>query len=604
MFIHCKKNKSGTTSVQILESVRIPGQKNPKSMVMMTFGSGGTLEEVEYLKGRARAYLDGLEREGSPRDSRASFAKHTPNGEKTFEVPGGVLLQYGENISSCTSHIKGFNDVFGLLYDRIFTKTGLQSKGNRMMKDLAIMRIAHPKSKNFTAQIAKEYEIDFSVDQIYKLMDRIDEGVISQIKASSLKNTKRLLAGEGEELEVIFYDLTTLYFEVGTRDELRDFGFSKDGKHQHVQIMMAIITTKNGLPLGYEIFPGNTYEGHTLIPSLEKLMSKYKIKKVVVVADSGLISRENIQGIEALGLGYILGGRVKSGSADLKKAVLEETGYTELTPELQGKIFQPLTKAQKQAAKEALELAKKARRNTDADQSQSPLAQGLSSLCSTPPKTDPQNPPTDDTSAEKDLNPIYIYHCQTRHKKEAYEREKAVAKVMENIGKPLKSKLFGIYKSSFVKIGNDQNIIGIDEEKLQKAAQLDGFFTLETNMKGASLMDTLNNYRNLWQIEQTFRLLKYNIALRPIFHYNTNRIKAHFALCYIALVLIRTIEFQTMKSGCYIPLERLITNLKQVKTVIILVKNQTLKIAQDFPKSLIPLYKSLKIPLPQRLSIT
>ncbi len=567
MFIKTKRNQSGSFSVQLIESVRVLGKKNPRSVLIQTFGSGRSKEEIAYLKQRAQVYLDHLM--GQRNQAKAEKGKDGSSLENACQL----VIQVPEDISHCDSYVCGFHDVFGPVYDSIFKNTGLKAKENRMLKDLSIMRIIHPKSKRFTSKIASQYNCNLTLDGIYKLMDRIDSQVIETIQRLSFKNTQTLLKSEKEELEVLFYDMTTLYFEVGSSDELREFGFSKDGKHAHVQIMMAIITTKSGLPLGYELFPGNSYEGHTLVPVLEKLQEKYKIKKVIVVADSGLISKDNVKEISKMGLEYILGGRVKNGSKALKKAVLDEAGYTPLTPTLKGKIFYPPVSKKKKNQDEA----------TSQNNSQ---------------KSD--EPDAQKNEEEEILDRIYIYHCQTRAHKDQHEREKQVDKVKENIGKPVKSKLGGVYKKPFVSIGEDKSVIGIDEEALERIAQFDGFFTLETNLKDAPMLDILNYYRALWQIEQTFRIIKYNIALRPIFHYNTDRIKAHFAMCYIALVLIRTLEYKTTQNGVYLPLEQLNELLRTVRIINLTIKEKHYKIAQDFPQTLIPIYKALKIKPPNR----
>ncbi len=123
-------------------------------------------------------------------------------------------------------------------------------------------------------------------------MDKITEPVIANIKQEVFLNTKRLL--ETKSLNVLFYDLTTIYFENNNVSDLKMLGFSKDGKSQHVQISLALIVTEHGLPVGYEIFPGNIYEGKTLLPTLLKLREVYKIQDVTIIADSAMFSSFNI----------------------------------------------------------------------------------------------------------------------------------------------------------------------------------------------------------------------------------------------------------------------------------------------------------------------
>lgn len=143
-------------------------------------------------------------------------------------------------------------------------------------------------------------------------MDRINEQIINNIKHISYQNTKSLLANSNQTLEVLFYDITTIYFEVNTEDDLRNKGFSKDGKHQHVQIILAIIVSHDRLPISYEIFQGNTYEGSTLISTVTELQKKYNIKRVILVADSGLINLKNIEALNEMNWEYIIGAYIKN----------------------------------------------------------------------------------------------------------------------------------------------------------------------------------------------------------------------------------------------------------------------------------------------------
>ena len=110
------------------------------------------------------------------------------------------------------------------------------------------------------------------------------------------------------------------------------------------------------------------------------------------------------------------------------------------------------------------------------------------------------------------------------------------------------------------------------------------------------------NYRGLWQIEQTFRLSKYNLKLRPIFHYSLRRIKAHFAICYVALVIIRTLEYLTRSDNCYIPIEQLCLLLEQVMVTNIISKGNVYNISNNFPDELIPIYKCTNTKIPTRFS--
>jgi transposase len=116
--------------------------------------------------------------------------------------------------------------------------------------------------------------------------------------------------------------MTTLYFEAEQEDELRKIGYSKDGKHQHPQIMIGLLVSSNGYPIAYQIFEGNTAETKTLVPAIENICKQYQIDKPIVVADAALLSNKNITSLEENGFKYIIGGRVKSEKEDLRQRII------------------------------------------------------------------------------------------------------------------------------------------------------------------------------------------------------------------------------------------------------------------------------------------
>lgn len=530
MHVKLKKNKSGSTSVQVVESVRIIGSKYPRPRLLKSFGSASTDVEIDTLKFKAQEYIASL-----------------PEIQFKSSTTGELVIRAESDISSCTSTITGFKDVFNKLYNDIFHSTTLKTKGNDMLSQLAIMRIIEPKSKNYTANIAAHFGYDLKVDNIYKLMDRINDEAIAKIQACSYRNTKRLLAEQEQKLDVLFYDLTSIYFETNSQDELRDFGFSKDGKSQHVQIMLAMIVTHHGLPIAYEIFQGNTYEGSTLIPTIESLRKKYKISRVILVADSGLINKDNVDKITESGLEYIIGARLKNSSNAVIQEALKDEGYVALTDTTKGKVYTLLDKKKQ---------------------------------------------PTQ--------HQLMLYYSDARAKKDLYDRNRAVAKISKHIGKQVKNKLSGPLRKTYVTLSQENSVIGIDEEKLKEAAKFDGYFAIQTNIKDAKPADILVHYSGLWQVEQTFRITKYNLKIRPVFHYNPTRIKAHFAICYIALTLVRTLELMMKRAKCYVPIEQLVELLQKVMIITITSNGRRYDIAKDFPPELIEVYKCVKAKIPNR----
>lgn len=309
-----------------------------------------------------------------------------------------------------------------------------------------------------------------------------------------------------------------------------------------------MIVTHQGLPVAYETFEGNTYEGSTLIPTLTSLRKKYKINRVILVADSGLINKDNVDAIAASGLEYVIGARLKNSAKSIIDMALSDEGYVNINDGVKGKshIF------------------------------------------------------TDKKTKEPTRHKLMFYHSESRAKKDAYDRDKAISKISKQVGQKAKTKLSGALRKSYVTLSQEDSVIGIDQDKLKEAAKFDGYFTIQTNINECNPADILQHYSGLWQIEQTFRITKYNLKIRPVFHYNLARIKAHFAICYIALVLIRTLELMMKRANCYIPIEQLHELLWQVKEIDIVSRNKAFIISTDFPESLVPIYKIIKMKPPTR----
>ena len=142
------------------------------------------------------------------------------------------------------------------------------------------------------------------------------------VQQISYEHTKQIL---NNNISVVFYDVTTLYFEIDDEDEPRKTGFSKEGKHQNPQIVLGLLVSKNGYLLAYEIFEGNKFEGHTMLPVVDAFKSKYQLNQLIIIADSGLLSSNNIQELQTKEYEFILGARIKNESKVIKNKILSLT---------------------------------------------------------------------------------------------------------------------------------------------------------------------------------------------------------------------------------------------------------------------------------------
>lgn len=527
MFIRKKKNKGGSTTIMLLTGERKSGKKHSISRMIKNFGSSCDEEELKILTEKAEEYKKHLQ----------------------LVSPKAMTLKITSprDIKSCVSFNVGFLDVYGKLFNDLFSTVNLKTHQLKKLHDLIIMRIANPASKRRTAMISRDYGIECHVDSIYKLMDQLQEDAITQIKKIIYKHTTTLLSEQKETVDVMFYDLTTIYFETNTKDGLREVGFSKDGKCQHVQIMLAVMVTKQGLPIDYEEFPGNCYEGHTLIPVIDKIKSRYHIDQVILVADAALMNKINLSTLAEKNIHYIIAAKVKNTKKEVQTDILDQNNYKKIYGSQDDIIQSKLV----------------------------PL-------------------PTGDT--------LVAFHSSKRARKDERDRQKDIERIEKYIHSSAKSQLASRLKKPYVQMSQSCKI-EIDIEKLKQETKFDGFFGIQTNLKNIDAKEILNAYRGLWQVEQTFRIAKSNLEIRPVFHYNTKRIRAHFLICYMGLALIRYVEFQLFKNNLHYTIDQLHRLLDQMRvTKVQHTDSNTYVLLEDPPPDLVPVYQALKLPWHKKFS--
>jgi len=305
------------------------------------------------------------------------------------------------------------------------------------------------------------------------------------------------------KVDVIFFDVTTFSFESVRADTLREFGFSKDGRFNEVQVVLALLIDCEGRPIGYELFPGNTFEGNTLEVALEKLQKRFGIRQVIIVADKGINRKLNLKRIADRGYYYIVATRLKN----MKREIIEEIfadGYTELAgPEetIRYKVIDYINEV-----KEGNETHR--------------LKEKLIITCS-----------------------------PNRAKKDKADRERLIQKAELLLSS--KAKIKASYKRGGRKylkeVGSTDWVL--DEEAIARDERFDGYYGIQTNAKDLAVQDILEAYHTLWKIEESFRIMKSTLEVRPIFHWTEPRIKGHFVVCFLAFLLARTLEFKLKRAG-------------------------------------------------------
>lgn len=200
-------------------------------------------------------------------------------------------------------HITGYHQVFGTVYDQLGFSSGL-------LRDLSIGRIVYPKSKLATVDYFRQYlGIELSIDTVYRFLDTIDK---TQIVAVASAFVSRKSSG----FSFVLYDVTTLHFETDTEDSLRQKGFSKNHRHDLPQVLVGLFVDPQGYPFDFDVFPGKTFEGHTLQKAVSGFKAKHQVSELTVVADAGMLSLDNLQKLRDLRVHYIVGARIKSLAKD------------------------------------------------------------------------------------------------------------------------------------------------------------------------------------------------------------------------------------------------------------------------------------------------
>jgi len=290
MFVRKKRNTSGSTSIQIVSKAQ------SRYKVVKSIGCATTWREIEKLEHLARQEMVEISKQAQLFES-----EHDKLIDKVFDS------LYNSSIRTVGPE---------LIYGRIFDHIGYNQLNEELFRHLVISRLAFPLSKLKTVEYLYRYQgIRIDVNAVYRFLDKLNSKLKELVEQIAYAHTKRILQ---DNISVVFYDMTTLYFEASDEDDLRKTGFSKDGKHHLPQIYIGLLVALGGYAIGYDIYEGDTYEGHTLIPFLGKISKKFQLNRPIVIADAGLLSNDNIQALEEKGYKYIIGARLKNEPQEIK----------------------------------------------------------------------------------------------------------------------------------------------------------------------------------------------------------------------------------------------------------------------------------------------
>ena len=488
MFVRVKTTpNSPRKSVQIVESVR-DGDKI-KQRIVRYVGIAMDDQELTKMIELAEHIKSKIEHEHTPTlFSPEEMAKQAITAKNAKKATDDSLIVDLKKLEEEQRSVVGIHEIYGKIYQELGFDSILKksSTNSEILKHIVMARIANPCSKRASVmQLEKDFGISINLQSVYRMMDQLNVNVQQEIQDCAYTAAKELFR---EKIDVIFFDATTLYFESFEEDGFKQNGFSKDLKFSQPQVLIALMVTKQGIPIGYEAFPGSTYEGHTLIPILEKIKDRYNLDKIVFVGDSGILNNDNLLALELAKFEYIIGARLKNQKASIQEKFLNINDFKRHPEDSEIRFV--------------------------------------------------------DVCLDNDHR-LIVSHSESRARKDAHDRDKAIKKLTEKLkkNKDPKSFMSNYGYKKYLTIGGESKI-SLNEEKLKAEIKWDGLHGIITNSKQLTPKELLEHYRGLWQVEESFRITKHDLKVRPIFHWTPDRVKAHLTISFMAFCCVRHLEYR------------------------------------------------------------
>lgn len=515
--------KNGRTYLSIAEGHYDPATKRTRTVNVQKIG-----------------YLDELLKEYSDPIAHFTSVVARMNQEKEKEVIR-VEIDGGERIDR--SLRKNFGYVaLSTIYHELgidrFLANRQQSIGaeynlNAIMRLLVFSRLLAPGSKKKAYEEREWYfeRSDFTLADMYRSLSRMS--TFGEALQQWLHENIR--ASYGRDTTITYYDVTNYYFEIDDQDALRRKGVSKEHRPDPI-VQMGLFMDNEGIPVAYELFPGNNNDCTTLLPLIKRIRRTYGIGQAVVVADKGMNTQKNAYYLANSRGGYVFSQSVRGGTKELKAYVLDEAGYEKMGDDYKKKSRQFT------------------RQVSFVDDDQRLIQAQI---------------------AEKQV----VFYSRDYDRKAKRDREPALRKAREIIQDPRdfnKYNTYGAakyirhleYDKSTGAIVETKSILSINEELLAEEEKYDGYYVIVSSRHFETDDWIMDTYKGLWRIEETFRVTKSDLEARPVYVSREDRIQAHFLTCFVALVILRLLQ---RKLGGEFSAARILSSLS--KTCCSVLKN-------------------------------
>lgn len=505
MFLRKAINKkTGRTYLSIVHNYRDKETKSTKAVIIKSLG-----------------YVDELEKEYD--DPIAYFTEEAKRMDEKRLVDNASIsftIAKDELISTDSTNRKNFGYA---ALSKIYHDLGIHTfyinrqrhskeeyDANNIMKMLVFSRLLSPASKKKSFENRGRFfeNADYSLDDVYRSLtflnkhkDNLQLWINDRIKQSLGRDTK-----------LVYYDVTNYYFETDKIDDFKRKGVSKEHRPNPI-VQMGLFIDNNGIPITYELFPGNTNDCLTYRPNLSRIKKDYNLGKVVVVADKGMTTGDNIWYTLTAGDGYVFSMSVRSADKELKNYVLNQDGYEWL-----GKEYKRKSRLYPRTIQVSSTNGKKMKKVVD----------------------------------EKQV----IFYSEKYDKRAKAERAATIAKAQDliaNPGKYTRATSYGAsgyiknieYDKETGEILKTSKKLDMDWDKLREEEALDGYYAIVTSEYKESSDSIIEMYRGLWRIEESFRVTKSDLEARPVYVSRKDHIEAHFLTCFVALVIARILEIKT-----------------------------------------------------------
>ena len=478
MFIRKKKNRSGSITIVAVSKVRGYYEE------VRNFGTVEGDDHAAALYAKAMRWLN-------TNGSQLSLDFNDERGrerEETARVVGNMdaVLLNGTQ----------------LLLSQVYDSIGFNRIPDEILRQLVIARVSQPRSKRATVAYLKSYyDEDVGLNHIYRYMDKLYNTQKELVQQISVEHTRKILGGR---IGLMFYDVTTLYFETSRTDVLREPGFSKDGKTAESQVVLGLLVSSGGYPLSYSLFNGSQYEGYTMIPMIDDFRQRYNLgDDFVVVADSGLMNASNLKLLRDAGYKYVVGARIKSEKEAVKAKILS-------WEKKDGEFFE---------------------------------------------------------YKRENGERLIVGYSDKRAKKDAYNRDRGVQRLQKayKSGKLTKDQMNRRGYNKFLEISKDVEV-SICQEKIDQDCKWDGLKGYVTNTDLAA-RDAVDEYKGLSVVERAFRVGKGTLDMRPMFHFTEHRIEAHVCICFVAYKVYKELERIITLAGIGLSVDKVLDIAKTITTI-------------------------------------